>query len=430
MAKTITRYFAQEEYDRRRERVRRLMGERGLDAIVVSSPENIYYLTGLDHMGYFACQLLIVPLEGTPMLVTRAMERATVRDLVPDVLHFGYQDQGDPVEVPMAHGAGPEGDNRQVGVNPAAMSYGMPSREWRSGQPYQAAAARETCHALNETGLSAATVGIERTSSFLPFAVAEGIVRGMPRVRWRDASGLVDDCRIVQSPRELECTREAARLSDSMMLAAQAAAGEGVPTKEVIGVIYDVMFRRGGTYPGFVPLVRSTGTLTHEHGTWQDTRLSRGDILFLEMSGCVRRYHAPLGRLVFVGEHPSRSRRIHEVCRQAQDEAARAIAPGVRAAEVYRAWQEVLDRAGLAEYRRQHCGYAVGIGFPPSWSGSGVPVGLRAKSDMVLRKGMVFHLMSWLLRTGHGDSFISDTAVVTDDGCEILTTVSRDITLR
>jgi Xaa-Pro dipeptidase len=38
---------------------------------------------------------------------------------------------------------------------------------------------------------------------------------------------------------------------------------------------------------------------------------------------------------------------------------------------------------------------------------------------------MVFHLMSWLLRTGQGDSFLSDTVAVTDDGCEILTTTSR-----
>jgi len=42
------------------------------------------------------------------------------------------------------------------------------------------------------------------------------------------------------------------------------------------------------------------------------------------------------------------------------------------------AWQGVIERAGLSGYRRHHCGYAVGIGFPPSWSGGGVPLGLRA----------------------------------------------------
>jgi Xaa-Pro dipeptidase len=69
------------------------------------------------------------------------------------------------------------------------------------------------------------------------------------------------------------------------------------------------------------------------------------------------------------------------------------------AGDVYRAWQGVLDRNGLSDYRRHHCGYATGIGYPPSWSGSGVPVGLRPDSKMELRPGMVFHLMSWLLRS-------------------------------
>jgi Xaa-Pro dipeptidase len=193
---------------------------------------------------------------------------------------------------------------------------------------------------------------------------------------------------------------------------------------------YQTMFQRGGTYPGFVPLVRSTRTLEHEHGTWDDSQLHHRDLLFLEMAGCVRRYHAPMGRLVFIGKAPARAEKMLRVCREAIEAAIRTIAPGVPAGEVYRAWKDVLDRAGLSRYHRHHCGYAVGIGYPPSWSGSGVPVGLRPDSTMELKEGMVFHLMSWLLRTGRGDSFLSDTAVVTRDGCEVLTNASRELTIR
>lgn len=110
--------------------------------------------------------------------------------------------------------------------------------------------------------------------------------------------------------------------------------------------------------------------------------------------------------------------------------AAETIGPGVSAGEVYQAWQGVVDRAGLSGYSRHHCGYSVGIGFPPSWSGAGTPRGLRRGSDMQLQSGMVFHLMSWLLRTGRGDSFLSDTILVTDQGCEFLTNVSRAVTVR
>jgi Xaa-Pro dipeptidase len=121
---------------------------------------------------------------------------------------------------------------------------------------------------------------------------------------------------------------------------------------------------------------------------------------------------------------------MQQLCQEAMENAALAIGPGAVADDVYRAWQDTIDRAGLAGYTRHHCGYAVGIGFPPSWSGGGTPRGLRRGSKMTLQTGMVFHLMSWLLRTGRGDSFLSDTIVVTDDGCEFLTTASREVTIR
>ena len=71
------------------------------------------------------------------------------------------------------------------------------------------------------------------------------------------------------------------------------------------------------------------------------------------------------------------------------------------------------------------CGYVVGLGFPPSWTGGSMVVGLRHASDLVLPPGMVFHLLSWLMGTGRGDYFFSNAAVLTDEGCEILTTTPR-----
>jgi Xaa-Pro dipeptidase len=204
----------------------------------------------------------------------------------------------------------------------------------------------------------------------------------------------------------------------------------GVLERDVMAAVYDAMFRRGGTYPGFIPLIRSTRTIDHEHGTWSEGAIKSRDVLFVELAGCVRRYHAPAGRLVFIGKAPTRAHRMQELCEEAMQAAARAIGPGAIAGDVYRAWQDAIDGSGLRGYSRHHCGYAVGIGFPPSWSGGGTPRGLRKGSEMKLEAGMVFHLMSWLLRTGRGDSFLSDTIVVTGNGCEFLTGVAREVTVR
>lgn len=426
-------HFPQEEYAARVDDLRRRMADKDIEASLISSPENIYYLTGLDHQGYFAYQLLVIPGDAPPVFISRAMEKATVRDQMPGIRHVGYSDGVEPIPAPthreadFVYSTRDERGNVQ-GLRPWEMSAGVAVRG-PVADSSDAAVAR-TLEVLRELRLGKANIGIEKSSSFFPFRIAEGVVNGMPDANWINISGIVEDGRIVQSPRELACTRAAAKISDAMILAAIAAAGAGVDTGDVVAAIYDAMFRRGGTYPGFIPLVRTTRTIEHEHGTWQSGRLKKKDILFLEMAGCVRRYHAPLGRLVFIDSAPRSAGPMQRICLDAMLAAADTLRPGVKAGEVYRAWHRRLEEAGLSAYSRHHCGYAVGIGFPPSWSGSGPPQGLRSDSKLEIREGMVFHLMSWLLRTGQGDSFLSDTVVVTADGCEFLTRANREVWIR
>ena len=79
------------------------------------------------------------------------------------------------------------------------------------------------------------------------------------------------------------------------------------------------------------------------------------------------------------------------------------------------------DAAGLAHYRRHHCGYLVGIGFPPAWTGGNKVTGLRAGSDLAIEAGMTFHILSWLMGTGQGDYFVSNAVLLADKGAEVLT---------
>src|SRR3712207_9345537 len=94
-------YFSREEFDARLTALRQAMAVRGIDACLLSAPENIFYLTGLDHWGYFTPHILIVPAQGEMVLVTRAMERVTVAK---QVLHARFE--GHPDSETAAHLAG------------------------------------------------------------------------------------------------------------------------------------------------------------------------------------------------------------------------------------------------------------------------------------------------------------------------------------
>jgi Xaa-Pro dipeptidase len=357
--------------------VRAKLAEQDLDGILISVPENIYYLTGLDHWGFFACHMLVVPRDGELMLVARAMERITVQNQVATARFLGHADNENPADYAVK--------------------------------------------ALSELGLRGRRVGMEKRSLFMTPLIAEGIQQRTSDVRWCDASGLVDGLRMVKSPLELAYTRKAAAAADAGTLAAIEAIRDGASDYEVAAECHRAMILAGSEYPGFGPFIRPTSRLGEEHTTWRGEVFRTGDAVFLEIAAAYRKYQAPMGRLVYVGRAPKGAEQSAELAIAGMNAICAAIKPGVMAGDVYAAWRDVARAAGLAHYERHHCGYLVGIGFPPSWTGGSMVTSLAPDSRLELKAGMTFHLHSWFTNTGVADYFISNTALLDDKGCEILT---------
>lgn len=399
--------FSEEEYGDRLAAVRTRMAERDLELCLISTPENIYYLTGLDHWGYFAPHVLAVPIDGELTLVTRNMERVTVAAQVRNARFAGHGDEESAADVTVRL----IDDRRQAKA--------------RIGR-----AAETVVEVVAEQGDERARIGLEQWSSGLSYGLARSLMAGLPDVDWVEISGLVDSLRLVKSPAEQACMRAAARVSDAAMAAAIETIRAGASERDVAAECHRAMIRAGGTFPGFGPFIRPASRLGEEHTSWGEGALSDGDMVFLELAGCVRRYHAPLGRLVFLGGVPEAARRMSRVCHAAFDAVIEALRPGTPARHVYAAWQGVVDRAGLAHYRRHHCGYLVGIGFPPSWTGGNTVTGLRPDSEWEVKTGMTFHVLSWLLGTGRGDYFLSNTVLLGEDGPEVLTATPSDVVIR
>lgn len=365
--------FSDAELARRVDATRAAMARHGVDVALLSAPENIFYLCGLDHWGYFAPHVLIVPAEGDMVLVTRQMEQVAIRNMVRNALFLGHDESETAADVVTRH--------------------------------------------LN--GRCAGRVlGIEAWSAGLSLGLGERLRDGIGAGCWQDITGMVDDLRLVKSVEEQGFVRRAARAADAAAQAAIGAIHDGAAEADVAAECLAAMTRAGGTPPGFGPFLRPAHRMAEEHTSWGEG--VHRDAVFLEIAGCVARYNAPMGRLVHIGAISDADAAMAELSRAAFDATLAALQPGVRARDVYAAWQAVVDAAGMPEYRRHHCGYQVGIGFPPSWTGGPRVTALRHDSDLEITEGMTFHLMSWFTGTGRGNFFVSNTVLLGPDGAEVL----------
>ena len=369
--------FPEQELNQRLMAVRQRMHVLNLDALVVSVPENIYYLTGLDHWGFFACHILVVPLEGRPVLSCRAMEQITVENQVSNADFYGHADTEELSDY--------------------------------------------VTRILTERGLASARLGIEKRSLFMTPRIYELILAGSPKAEWLDGSGIIDDLRLVKSPLEQEYTRKAAAAADAGTMAAIDAIHDGASDYEVSAECHRAMILAGSEYPGFGPFIRPTTRLGEEHTTWRGDTFHNGDAVFLEIGGAYRKYQAPMGRLVYVGSAPEGAEASAELAIRGMQAICDTLKPGAKAGDAYQAWKDVADSAGLIDYHRHHCGYLVSIGFPPSWTGGSMVTSLQPGSQRELKAGMTFHAHSWFTNTDVVDYFISNTVMLTDDGAENLT---------
>ena len=369
--------FPPEELKQRLLNVRSQMLVANVDGVVITIPENIYYLTELDHWGFFACHLLVVPREGEMILVCRAMESITIENQVKNARFFGHGDNEDP--------------------------------------------ANYIVSALSELGLLNSRIGMEKNSLFLTARLAESIQAKTPKVKWHDTSDLVSILRMVKSPLEMEYVRKAAKAADAGMLAAIDATHGGASDYEVSAECIRAMILAGSEYPGFGPFVRPTSRLGEEHTTWRGEVFQKGEAVFLEIAAAYRKYQAPMGRLVYVGNAPVGVEKSVQLAIDGMKAINAAIKPDAKAGDVYAAWQEVAKKGGLKDYERHHCGYLVSIGFPPSWTGGSKVTALAPNSELRLKPGMTFHTHSWFTNTDCADYFISNTSLLTKDGCEVLT---------
>lgn len=378
--------FPFEEYENRLSALRERMKERLLDAVIITDPENIMYLTDYQTTGYSFFQALIVPLDGEPFMVTRHLEESNVYARTWVEKTRPYEDNGDAIQ-------------RLVG-------------------------------SLKESGLAKASIGYERNSYFFPAYHQDRLRTAYNGGHLLDCFGIVEEGRIRKSPAEIEVMRKAAHATEAGMQAGLDAVAAGVTENEIGAAISNAMFRAGGEPPAVMPYVTSGPRTMIGHATWEGRRVEPGEHVFLEVGGCYRRYHTAMMRTAVLGDLSPAMERAQSRMLEALQRVESAIRPGLTVSDADNIVRDIIsdnDDEGVLITRS---GYSIGIAFPPSWD-EGYIVSLMQGVSTTLKEGMTFHLIPWVWGVdGNKTVGISDTVYVTADGCKSFFTMDREFTLK
>ena len=172
---------------------------------------------------------------------------------------------------------------------------------------------------------------------------------------------LVEELRVVKSEAELSRIAEAARVTDEAFEHALDLVKPGVREDEVaLGL--EVFFKRQGAQPwphGFV--VASGPRSAMPHGRASSRVIESGDLVTLDFGCLFEGYHSDLTRTIAVGEVGPEQRRWHDETLAAQQAAVHAIKAGITGKEVDAVARERLTAAGLGEAFAHTTGHGVGL---------------------------------------------------------------------
>ncbi len=378
--------FPFEEYERRLRELRERMEERLLDAVVISDPENLMYLTDYQTTGYSFFQALVVPLADEPFMITRAMEESNIHARTWVEETRPYPDTGDAIQM--------------------------------------------LVESMREFGLHGKNIGYERNSYFFPAYHQDSIHTTFLEGRLLDCFGIVEEGRVCKSKAEIEIMKKAARATECGMKAGLEAAAAGVTENEIGAAICDAMFRIGGEPPAVLPYVTSGPRTMIGHATWEGRTVQPGEHVFLEIAGCFRRYHTAMMRTVVLGDLSPSMEHAQERMKHALKELKSVLRPGMTVSDADNLVRNIISDNEVGARLITRSGYSIGIAFPPSWD-EGYIISLKQGDSRVLKEGMTFHIIPWMWGVdGNKTVGISDTIYVTADSCASFFELDEDFTVK
>jgi Xaa-Pro aminopeptidase len=232
--------------------------------------------------------------------------------------------------------------------------------------------------------------------------------------------GLVEGLRAVKDPDELDAIRRACAISDEVYALLSHERLVGRTEAEVAWWIERTFREHGAEALSFGSIVASGENGARPHAGAGPTVIPAGTLVTVDMGCVVDGYCSDCTRTFATGELPSQLADAYALVARAQLDGLAAVRAGAHGRDVDAASRVAIEGAGLGEAYGHGLGHGVGMEVHEA------PV-LRPESNDTLVAGNVVSVEPGLYLPGVGGCRIEDLVVVTESGCEILTSFTKDL---
>jgi Xaa-Pro aminopeptidase len=387
--------ISEAEHKRRIERVRKFLMRRKLDALYLTNPTSIFYLTGYSFIATERPIAVIIPVNGKITFLGPLLERDHIplkTKVIEDVkTYIDYPGEKHPIE----------------------------------------------CFAefLKEIGLTRKRIGIDSKAGAAGTWGYKGppITKKFPEAKFVDVKDLLPSMRLIKSEEEIILMKESAKWANLAHSLLQEYTAEGlwdvdvalaasheasIIMKKAWGPDYEPLRRSSPVSVGFRGQIGEMSAIPHSIATKRMIR--RGDVIVTGAGADIGGYSCELERTMIVGKPTAKQKRYFNVMVKAQEAAFEAFKSGVKCSDVDRATINVFKKAGLTHLVKHHTGHGLGLeGHEPPW--------LDIGNDEPLRAGMVVSCEPGIYETGFAGFRHSDTVLITEDGAEVVTYYPRNL---
>lgn len=364
------------EREARLEQARRLMEEQGADALLIGAGASLNYFAGITWGASERLVALLLPRDGTPILVCPAFEQGSLE---------------------------------------AELAIHAELRLWEEHD------SPSELVAVSLRGLGADTLAVDPAMAFV---LVDRIRRAAPSASIVDASPIVDGCRSRKSEAELALMRQAKRMTLEVQRRAARILTEGIRASDIRRFIDEAHRALGASGSSFC-IVQFGRSTAFPHGLPDDDRLAEGDMVLIDTGCAVLGYNSDITRSYVFGTPSPDQRLVWEVEREAQQAAFDAVRPGIPCEEIDATARRVLERHGFGP------GYRLpGL---PHRTGHGIGLSVHEAPYLVrgdrtpLAPGMCFSNEPMIAVPGRFGIRLEDHFHVTEDGAAWFTEPSRCI---